>query len=52
MHLFLAAENPAAHVLRFQYEGAIGREENVVDLCAAVGSVQGDVVQAAVSLLG
>ena len=49
--LFFATKNPAAHVLRFQHEDAIGREEDVVDLCGAVGCVEGDVVQAAVDLL-
>ncbi|MNO06260.1 hypothetical protein D3C81_2279750 [compost metagenome] len=49
--LFLAAEDPAAHVLRFQHEDAVGREEYVVDLCGAVRRVQSDVVQAAVDLL-
>ena len=49
--LFFAAKNPAAHVLRFQHEDAIGREKNVVDLRGAVWGIQGDVVQAAVDLL-
>ena len=47
----LAAEDPAAHVLRFQHEDAVGREEYVVDLRGAVRRAQGDVVQAAVGLL-
>ena len=51
LRLLLAAENPAAHVLRFQHEDAVGGEEYVVDLCRAVRRVQGDVVQAAVGLL-
>lgn len=49
--LFLAAKNPAAHVLRFQHEEAIGREEYVVNLRGAIWRVQGDVVQATVGLL-
>ena len=49
--LFFAAKNPAAHVLRFQHEDAIGREKNVVDLRGAVWGIQGDVMQAAVDLL-
>lgn len=51
LRLLLAAEDPAAHVLRFQHEDAVGREEYVVDLRGAVWRVQGDVVQAAVGLL-
>ena len=51
LRLLLAAEDPAAHVLRFQHEDAVGREEYVVDLRGAVRRVQGDVVQAAVGLL-
>jgi hypothetical protein len=51
LRLLLAAKDPAAHVLRFQHEDAIGREEYVVDLRGAVRGVEGDVVQAAVSLL-
>lgn len=51
LRLFLAAEDPAAHVLRFQHEDAVGREEDVVDLGGAVRRIQGDVVQAAVGLL-
>ena len=51
LRLLLAAEDPAAHVLRFQYEDAVGREEYVVDLCGAVWRAQGDVVQTAVGLL-
>lgn len=34
--LHLAAEDPAAYVVCFQPEGAIGREEYVADLCGAV----------------
>ncbi|MCY1216259.1 hypothetical protein D9M72_281310 [compost metagenome] len=49
--LLFAAEDPAADVLRFHHEDAVGREENVVDLRSAVRRVQGDVVQAAVGLL-
>jgi len=49
--LLLAAKDPAAHVLGFQHEDAVGREEDMVDLGGAVGCVQGDVVQAAVGLL-
>ena len=51
LRLLLAAEDPAAHVLGFQHEDAVGREEYVVDLGGAVGRVQGDVVQTAVALL-
>lgn len=51
LRLLFAAEDPAAHVLRFQHEDAVGREEYVVDLRGAVWCVQGDVVQAAVDLL-
>lgn len=51
LRLLLAAEDPAVHVLRFQHEDAVGREEYVVDLRGAVRRVQGDVVQAAVGLL-
>lgn len=51
LRLLLAAENPAAHVLRFQHEDAVGGEKYVVDLRGAVRRVQGDVVQAAVGLL-
>ena len=51
LRLFLAAEDPAAHVLRFQHEDAVGREEYVVDLRGAVRRAQGDVVQTAVGLL-
>lgn len=51
LRLLLGAEDPAAHVLRFQHEDAVGREEDVVDLCGAVRRVQGDVVQAAVGAL-
>lgn len=50
LRLLFAAEDPAAHVLRFQHEDAVGREEDVVDLRGAVWCVQGDVVQAAVGL--
>lgn len=49
--LLLAAKDPAAHVLRFQHEDAVRREEDVVDLRGAIRCVQGDVVQAAVGLL-
>lgn len=49
--LLLAAKDPAAHVLRFQHEDAVRREEDVVDLRCAVRCAQGDVVQAAVGLL-
>ena len=41
LRLFLAAEDPAAHVLRFQHEDAVAREEYVVDLRGAVRGVQG-----------
>lgn len=51
LRLLFTAKDPAAHVLRFQHEDAVGREEHVVDLRGAVGRVQGDVVQAAVGLL-
>lgn len=51
LRLLLAAEYPAAHVLRFQHEDAVRREEYVVDLRGAVWRVQGDVVQTAVDLL-
>ncbi len=51
LRLFLAAENPAAHVLRFQHEDAVDREEYVIDLRGAVGRIQGDVMQATVDLL-
>lgn len=51
LRLLLAAEDPAAHVLRFQHEDAVRREEYVVDLRGAVRRVQRDVVQAAVGLL-
>ncbi|MCY1367710.1 hypothetical protein D9M69_546560 [compost metagenome] len=51
LRLFLAAEDPADHVLRFQHEDAVGREKNVVDLRGTVWRVQGDVVQAAVDQL-
>ena len=51
LRLLFAAEDPAAHVLRFQHEDAVGREEYVVDLRGAVWRVQRDVVQAAVDLL-
>lgn len=51
LRLLLAAEDPAAHVLRFQHEDAVGREEYVVDLRGAARRVQGDVVHAAVGLL-
>lgn len=51
LRLLLAAEDPAAHVLRFQHEDAVGREEYMVDLRGAVRRVQRDVVQAAVGLL-
>ena len=51
LRLLLAAEDPAAHVLRFQHEDAVRREEYVVDLRGAVWGVQRDVVQAAVGLL-
>ena len=50
LRLLLAAENPAAHVLRFQHEDAVGREEYVVDLRGAVWRVQRDIVQTAVGL--
>lgn len=49
--LFLAAKDPAAHVLRFQHEDAVGREEYVVNLRGAVWRVQRGVVQATVSRL-
>jgi len=51
LRLLLAAEDPAAHVLRFQHEDSVGREEDVVDLRGAVWRIQGDVVQTAVGLL-
>lgn len=51
LRLLLAAEDPAAHVLCFQHEDAVGRKKYVVDLRGAVRRVQGDVVQAAVGLL-
>ena len=51
LRLLLAAEDPAAHILRFQHEDAVGREEHVVDLRGAVWRVQGDIVQASVGLL-
>ena len=51
LRLLLAAEDPTAHVLRFQHKDAVGREEYVVNLRGAVWRVQGDVVQAAVGLL-
>lgn len=51
LRLLFAAEDPAAHILRFQHEDAVGREEYVVDLRGAVWCVQGDVVQAAVGLI-
>lgn len=51
LRLLLAAEDPAAHVLRFQHEDTVGREKYVVDLRGAVWRVQGEIVQAAVGLL-
>lgn len=51
LRLPLAAEDPAAHVLRFQHEDAVGREKYVIDLRGAVRRVQGDVVQTAVGAL-
>ena len=51
LRLVLAAEDPAAHVLRFQHEDAVGREEYVVDLRGAVRRIERDIVQAAVGLL-
>ncbi|MNE56884.1 hypothetical protein D3C80_1518230 [compost metagenome] len=49
--LLFAAEDPAVHILRFQHENTVHRDENVVDLGGAVRGVQGDVVQAAIGLL-
>ena len=51
LRLLLVAEDPSAHVLRFQHEDAVGRQEYVVDLGGAVWRAQGDIVQAAVGLL-
>lgn len=51
LRLLFASEDPAAHVLRFQHEDAVGREEYVVDLRGAVWRIQGDIVQAAIGLL-
>lgn len=51
LRLALTAKDPAAHILGFQDEDAIGREEDVIDLRGAVGRVQGDVMQAAVGAL-
>src|SRR5690606_8837660 len=51
LRLLLAAEDPTAHILRFQHEDAVRREEYVIYLRGAVWRVQGDVVQAAVGLL-
>jgi len=49
--LLFAAEDPAVHILCFQHENTVHRDENVVDLGGAVRGVQGDVVQAAIGLL-
>lgn len=49
--LLLAAEDPAAHVLRFQSEDAVDRQKDVIDLRGAVRRIQCDVMQAAVGLL-
>ena len=51
LRLLIAAEDPAAHVLRFQHEDAVRRDKYVVDLRGAVWRVQSDIVQAAVGLL-
>ena len=50
LSLLLAAEDPAARVLRFQHEDAIGREEYVVDLRGAVSRVLRDIMQTTVGL--
>lgn len=39
LRLLFIAEDPAAHVLRFQHEDAVGREEYVIDLRGAVRRV-------------
>lgn len=44
LRLLFAAEDPAAHLLCFLREDAVGREEYVVDLRRAVWRVQGGVV--------
>lgn len=51
LSLLLAAEDPHAHVLRFQHKDAVGREKYLVDLRSAVWRVQRAVVQAVVGLL-
>lgn len=51
LRLPLGAEDPAAHVLRFQYEDAVDRQKDVIDLRRAVGRIQSDVVQASIGAL-
>jgi hypothetical protein len=47
----LAAENPAAHVLRLNYKDSEGRHEDVIDLRRAVCSRNDDAVNAPVGIL-
>ena len=50
LRLLLCPENPAAHVLRFQHENAMDREEYMIDLRGTVRCIQGDVMQAAIGV--
>lgn len=50
LRLAFAAKDPAAHVLRFHYEDAVARQEDMIDLGGAVRRRQDDIVQAAIGL--
>lgn len=46
--VLLVAKDPAFHVLGFDDEEAVSRDDQVIDLCGAVGSGDDDVVELAV----
>jgi hypothetical protein len=44
LRTFLIAENPAIHVLRFDHENAVPRDNNMVDLGRPVSVLESNVV--------